>query len=379
MKKLFILLIVLVLASGCVQQTGIIETGKPGEGEMSIVTPGETGLPECTDQKYTVPIVDLNEIDYISVLGNLNPPAHTIPTDHMYFHLPYGSGKYIELRAPGDVYITSIAGHKDLVTGDFSIFFALCKDVYGYFIHVKKLSEGLKSLVRDIECERWSDASEERCTRLLEEKVDAGFLLGEVGGEQGNFDFGTYDYRVTLGFVNPSRFGPPEYKPRSLHIVCPLDYYDDASEFYEKISRTQEPRCGVVMQDIAGTLQGNWYHGDATNFDPDSWRKSLAFVHENDKPEQSVISIGGVFTDSGRWLFTERESGQINRKFADVTADGKTYCYQAEIPTFPQDPLPSGRIIVQLTSGTELKIEHQNGNCGDDGSYEFTSPTTYER
>ena len=73
----------------------------------------------------------------------------------------------------------------------------------------------------------------------------------------------------------------------------------------------------------------------------------------------------------------EKESGHVNRRFADVTADGKIYCYQAEIPTFPQDPLPSGRIIVQLTGDTELKIEHQNGDCV--GSYEFTDPTTYER
>ena len=101
-------------------------------------------------------------------------------------------------------------------------------------------------------------------------------------------------------------------------------------------------------------------------------------MHENDEPEQSVISIGGVFTESGRWLFTEKESGQVNRKFSDVTIDDKIYCYQAEIPTLPQDPLPSGRIIVQLTSDTELKIEHQDGTCS--GGYSSTDKAViYER
>jgi len=127
------------------------------------------------------------------------------------------------------------------------------------------------------------------------------------------------------------------------------------------------------MQDVAGSLQGNWYHDDESN-----WNNHLAFVYENDEPEKSVISIGGVFTESGRWLFSEKKSGQVNRKFTGVKTDGKIYCYEAKIPTLPQDPLPSGRIIVQLTKDSELKIEHQQKACK--GSYSFTDKAVfYER
>ena len=57
--------------------------------------------------------------------------------------------------------------------------------------------------------------NDENCARLLEHKVDAGFLLGEVGGEQGSFDFGGYDYRKKLDYISPSRYGPPEQKHRT--------------------------------------------------------------------------------------------------------------------------------------------------------------------
>ncbi len=291
----------------------------------------------------------------------------------MYLHLPYGSVKNIPLFAPGDIHITSVIGNKDLKTGDFTIYFALCQDVYGYFVHVQTLSEEIIAMAKDVACEDWSNATDEFCTRIFQSEVSAGTIIGEVGGPNGVFDFGTYDYRTKLDYINPARFGSAEQKPRSLHIVCPLDYYDDASLFYQKIDRTEEPRCGLVMQDVLGTLQGNWYQGDASN-----WNNHLAFVHENDEPEQSVVSIGGVFTDSGRWLFTAKETGQVNRKFTDVAPDDNIYCYQAEIQTIPSDPLPVGRIILQLTSDTELKIEYQDAACG--GSYSFTDKVvTYER
>jgi hypothetical protein len=61
--------------------------------------------------------------------------------------------------------------------------------------------------------------------------VPAGTILGSVGDLQGNFDFGAFDYRTNLAYVNPGRYGDPEAsglaRSRSLSIVCPLDLYDD--------------------------------------------------------------------------------------------------------------------------------------------------------
>ena len=316
---------------------------------------------------------NLNEVYDITPLGNLGPPGHTLPTEHMYFHISSGGTamRTIPLRAPGDIYILEVSGGEDVDQGEFSMFFALCKDVIGYFIHIKALSAEVKDLVREIECTVWTVNPGNVCARRLVRHVPAGTVLGEVGDIQGNFDFGAYDYRTNLEYANQHRYGNPDAtgfsRPRSLSIVCPLDLYDDEtrSELYAKIARTAEPQCGVVMQDVPGTLQGNWFLPNAAIHSGD---QALAFVHDNGDPSTAVISIGGTFMTYTKWQFKPQTAGLTNRGFADVTLDENIYCYKADQP---------GRIIVRLSSATELVIEHQQESCT--GAAEFESPTTYMR
>ena len=190
----------------------------------------------------------------------------------------------------------------------------------------------------------------------------AGTVLGEVGDLQGNFDFGVYGLRTNLEYANQH-----QYSGRSLHIVCPLDLYDDEtrSELYAKIARTAEPLCGTVMQDVPGALQGNWFLADVANPSGD---QQLAFVHDNADPSTAVISVGGTFMTHAKWHFVPQSAGLTDRDFTDVTPDGNLYCYEADQP---------GRIIVQMKSTTELVIEHHQGSCTD--PIQFESPTTYRR
>ncbi len=242
------------------------------------------------------------------------------------------------------------------------MFFALCKDVIGYYIHIKTLADAVKELIRDIECEVWTVNPGNVCARRLVHQVAAGTVLGEVGDLQGNFDFGVYALRTNLAYANQQQYGG-----RSLHIVCPLNLYDDEtrSELYAKIARTVEPKCGTVMQDVRGTLQGNWFLADVANPSGD---QQLAFVHENEDPSTAVISVGGTFTTHGKWQFAPQSVGLTNREFTDVTPDGNLYCYEADEP---------GRIIVQMKSTSELMIEHMQGSCIN--AVHFESATMYRR
>ena len=187
-------------------------------------------------------------------------------------------------------------------------------------------------------------------------------MIGGVGHLQGNFDLGVYDYRTQLGFANV-----PRYSSRTPYIVCPLEYYDDVTKesLYNKIERIEEPRCGEVMQDVPGTLQGNWFHED-TILDVD-WETNLAFVHDNIDTSKAIIAVGGKFMEASKWVFIEATSGSINRKFSDVTP-GSLYCY---------DDGYSGRIIVQLINEMELQIEYHDRDCI--GEFVFDNPTTYYR
>jgi hypothetical protein len=119
------------------------------------------------------------------------------------------------------------------------------------------------------------------------------------------------------------------------------------------------------MQDVPGTLQGNWFLDEALSSE---WSRHLAFVYSNGDPSVAVISIEGGFSAPIKWEFVPEESGLSNRKFSDVTADESIYCYDRGQP---------GRVLVQLTSDTGLRIEHQGGSCT--GAMELTNPAFYGR
>ncbi|MCP6719823.1 MAG: hypothetical protein KJI72_00655 [Patescibacteria group bacterium] len=337
-------------------------------------------IPSCGDKKelFTVSPVDLDEIDDISPLGGLHPPGHTFPTEHIYIAVNEQglTTEIIPLRAPGDIVITSVTSNSDFMAPDrkdYSIKFSLCKDVHGYYNHVKEISDGLKEELNKVKCTKFGIGGDDSCEKRISYKVAAGTVIGGVGHLQGNFDLGTYDTRTLLEYVNMDRYSGE----RSIYIVCPLDYFEQKvqAELYGKIAREEAPRCGVVSQDVPATLQGNWFFGDSNQVRP--WDEHLSFVHSSDDPNYKVISVGGVFTDANFWKFVPAHSGTVNRDFDEVKADGKIYCYDnLKAGNFGWSDL-SGRIIVELTSDVDLKIEHQSGSCS--GSYSFKTPTLYGR
>ncbi|MCH7641480.1 hypothetical protein IID22_04760 [Patescibacteria group bacterium] len=320
----------------------------------------------------------------------------------------------VTLKAPGDITITSISSseNKERRSTDYSLEFSLCKDVHGYFIHIKTLTPELRDLLTEDNCELYGEGNKyKNCWAGVQKELKAGDIIGTVGNnQQRNFDFGTYDLRVTNDFANPDR-----YRSRSPNIVCAFDYYTAALKdaFYAKLERSKDPICGQINYDVAGTLQGNWFitafkktpdfqSGDELNADmsssfrgnpafqsgedvigdttpdmPEGWNKILSFAKSNFDPDIAVISIGGVFTQASTYSFTPKNDGFINRAFDEVKPGGNIYCYESDPDAYSEKKSTSGKILVKLTSTTELSIEHQSGTCS--GSYSFTGPTIYER
>ena len=334
-------------------------------------------LPDCENKFFTTAPVDLSDVEEITPLGNIGPPAHTFPTDHTYIHLgEYETNYAYSLFAPADVYITQVSWSKRATQDpiDYTIYFALCKDVIGYYNHVKITSEELNKITDKVECEDFKVQAENSCTKVLLEKVEEGTLLGEVGLKQGNFDFGLIDLRKELNFANPVR-----HPTRTRFIHCAYDYYreDLQKQFFDLIKRDDAQQCGITMQDIPGTLKGTWFHETSPKEYVVDWDVFLAFVNENDFPDVQVVSIAGIFTDSGKYKFIPKDSGFVDREFSQVTADGNIYCYHAADVGKINEPIPTGKILVQLTSDTQLKIEHKSGSCS--GSESFKNPAIYNR
>ena len=333
-------------------------------------------LPECDNKFFTTFPVDMNEVESITPLGNLGPPGHTFPTQHPHIHLgEYGTSYAYSLYAPADVFITSVAW-QEFVTQDpidHVIYFALCKDIIGYYNHVKVLSDEVNQIIEKVECESFSTKSEGSCTKVLLDKVEEGTLLGQVGLKQGNFDFGLIDLGKKLDFIKQER-----YPTRDQYLNCAFDYYEDPmkQQFYDLINRV-DGTCGHVMQDVPNTLKGNWFHEDAQAEYVVDWNVYLAFVDHYEDPSIQVVSIAGIFTEPSLFKFIPKTSGEINREFSQVTVDGNIYCYEGANVIRNFETVPSGKVLVQMTDDETLQIEHQTESCT--GSESFTDPTVYNR
>lgn len=358
------LIFILLLGSGCLgEDKGV----NPAEGEIMERHSTEE-LDKCSNKMLSFPLVEVGRINSITSLGNLNPPEHTLPTQHMYIML---NSVGVNLYSPGDLKVTEISSNEVLGEGkkDFGMTLSLCDDVYIYFLHIKELSSELSPLLEGAECFRQSEKYEHCYKNLNKEEyaLSAGEYIGTVGStDQTNFDFGAFDYRHKNEFANIER-----YPSRGPYIVCPLDLYldDVKGELYGLLDLTREPRCCRIMHDVPGTLKGNWFYGDVTPGSLPTWGSELSFADNNHDFPEAMISVGGVFTNNGRWGFTPEHSGFINRAFDEVAPDGNIYCYM--------DNEKSGRIIVELESETDLIIEHQDGSCSE--GLGFTNPTTYKR
>ncbi len=338
--------------------------------------------------------------DFISItpLGNLSPPDHTVPTDHIYMVIKENNtidpAYDRPVRAPGDITIQSINHNTTKKQGavfsnDYALDFSPCTDVRINFGHVTSISPQLQAAFEaarpscDTQVPRPGD-DYTYCRAQLKYAMKAGEIIGTAGGGTATgLDIQAVDRRQSgKPYANPKR-----YRSDALHFVCPLDLFDEATKatLYEKLGssrtkRTIEPRCGEVNQDVPGTAQGDWITGvKASDLidQPGNWDKSIALVHDNFDGVTGIASIGGVIGTPGQIAFVPQHEGTINREFSEVKSDTNVYCYQTDTQPGSGTTIKSQRLILQLTSATTLDAELQQGSCS--GSVTFSKPTTYER
>ena len=321
-------------------------------------------------------------------LGNLNPSGHVFPTDHIYFYLSNVSSRY-NLYAPGNVTIISISGSEHVSQGftDYSFDFQPCQELRFQFGHVSSLSDKLnQALTAPYDTENTYSTGGQTYrmfSKNVSIAVSAGEQLGTVGGNSGQnaLDMGAYDTRKTINFANSSRWSQ---RGDTTHTVCPIDYYSGDlkntlmarfGDYDGDRKRTIEPICGTIEQDVNETSQGVWFISGTSN----SWSgedSHLALVHDNINPNTAVFSVGTSMSSSGlssgTYQFSPQSSGQLNRDFDEVRSDNNIYCYE------PSN-ISNEKIILLLTSNTNLKIEKQSGSCGF-GPGSFTaSASEFER
>jgi hypothetical protein len=406
-----ILILAILLTAG-----GVFVAAQKRSGDPSIlgaILPSVGAYPACPSDLsgiLTAPLMDPQYIAYLVPLGNINPPGHTSPVDHVYFFTTYDD--QVPLYAPADAWITHILevsandGTGNYVPSDYAITFTICEglvlDLAGY----TDLSPALKAELagQHPDCKYGilkpghDNAGEGQCTYRLNLPVKAGEEIGSAQQESADVGHNQLFEVWAANYNLPSRSDVDwnYYRDeRYAHAFCLFDLYqgDLKAGYYSKFGfnqatkdlqtgvtteqitpRTIEPLCGQINQDIPGTIQGMWF-GEApqANTSSEFAGKGLAFLHNNIDPTQAEISIGGYFTQqAGAIIFTPAHAGVIDREPGEVSADELVYCYN----TYSSSGI-TGKILVELVDEHHLKIENQPGSCSENEV--FANPFMYER
>jgi hypothetical protein len=346
-----------------------------------------SGLDGCGNAPFlTVSPLTLSDIDQIAPLGNLNPPGHVFPTDHMYFYpgAVIGGTRSVPLVSPGNVVTTEIVLNRRTGGGlpaseDYSLTFAACSDVLMTFAHVTTLAASFAARVGALDgsCDpayQTGDFTNQQCRERVEVQLMAGEPIGTTGGPmQGGLDYTTLDRRVSLGFVNPGRSWGTSSPFGQNQASCALDYFvaPVADSLRARLGRpgsrrTAPPVCGEIMQDVPGTAAGRWYRvGVNDNFPEDP---HLALVRDNYNPSAGAFSVGTSVPSlpPAVYLFTPAAAGLVNLDFPMVATVGMTYCYETTTPPGQR------RILLMLVSPTRVRVQgFGTGACGDPSMWVF--------
>jgi hypothetical protein len=282
-------------------------------------------------------------IRVMTPLGNVNPPGHTFPTNHIYFYL-YGTAR-VEVRAVADGTVREL--YYNSWSDDYRVEFTHTTTFATYFDHVADPPSTVKKGA----------------------EIQAGELVGYADPSTGALDLGVVDYEITRQFIDPRR-----YHEFSLHCGDPYQYFsqDVLDQLLPKNQRTAEPRGGKIDYDVDATLAGNWFLdgtpvGDVL-FQNDYSANHLAFVYDMIDPSRIRIAAGGTLQSAPFvWGVTGNAPDPV-----DVTgASGPVkYALQAHQQT---------AMLVQLQDARTIRVEVFPGKSPDQVTGFTDSARLYRR
>lgn len=369
-----IFLVVVIFLTSCGSSS---QTADNGEGNSGTDEGTGDDLPACGSQNtfFTASPLEASAFSSITPLGNLNPSAHTFPTDHTYLMLT-DKTQSVSVYAPGDLTITKVIDYSN----NYSVTFYSCAEIYGYYDHMTTLVESITSQFNSANaCPSLGPST--ATTYCPSIQVKAGDQIGSIGGPNADgsaaLDFGARDTRLAkTSFINM------DGAVNSQYVVCPYDYYVSGSVkdgLVDKLKsvRTTEPFCGTVALDVTNTAQGRWYLAGSSASSSDE-SQHLALVPSNFDPNVKVLSVGNSTVGTGASHFDPLSSGLIRRSFADITNDGNTACFDSlrNTASAVTGTALSGRFFLKMTSNTALKLEKDasSSSCpSDPNTWSFTS------
>ena len=294
-------------------------TGNPSSTGPSSVLPGVPGV-----LAFTASPIAPTTIRYITPLGNLNPAAHTIPTDHIYFYFadPDRGESFVALRT--DVFVPADGVVSTAIVSeapDTKVFVQAAAGVMYYVDHVIPaipLATGTK--------------------------LTSGQRLGTTGSAYA-MDLGVINNGVTQAFANPSR-----YISDTLHADAPLKYFAEPlrSQLYAKVQRVGADLDGVVNEDVVGRLAGNWYQ--------DLSATPIAFALDTYDSSQTRISIAAIFGITRTGVYSIG-AGEPSPRDVSSASGPLVYTLTTSRTGLPVVGGPAGRLLVQMLDDQHVQVE----------------------
>jgi len=283
---------------------------------------------------FTDSVMAKENIRFIIPMGNLNPPGHSLPTDHIYL---VTNGYRVDVFAPAPGRILEI--EKGSVGSDDAVKIAVTKTTTFYLAHIY-LDSNL----------------------AVGDEVQAGDRLGTSGGAPA-IDLGVMNKAVSNGFLNRN------YPASSLYGDAPLRYYESSllrDELYALVKPPDDAeypsypfgaRDGKFVFDKAGTLIGNWFRDGTLAY---LWEEQLSFSYDCFYPDQMRIAIGRENATSCM-LFAVSATSPIPEKPEDVTVNGEPVAYQLYNGNVTSKGSPAGSrlglMMVEMLADDRIRIE----------------------
>lgn len=214
--------------------------------------------------------VDTQYISIATPLGNLNPPDHTLPTNHVYFYFKDVTPVPVKAVAEG----TIRQAYYNEWSDDYRIEIYHTTNFLYYYDHIHDIFPNVTE--------------------------GANIVMGEIlGFGHGGMDLGTVDYKTENNFIFPERY-------HEFYLYCkePYQYFNDSirTMLLAKNPRIIEPRGGKIDFDRDGYLSGNWFaEGTPLIWEASSYLyadNQIAFVYDMFDPLKVVISCGGTLAAS---------------------------------------------------------------------------------
>jgi len=298
-------------------------------------------------------VMRLTDFDRIIPLGQIHPPEHSFPTDHIYF-VYNGINKPVYAPTSGKIlYIGATNTY-----GDRAIRIGVTNTMAYYLDHIY-ITDGLK----------------------VGDTIQSGVQIG-TSGNTPCVDFGVINKNVNNAFINQ------KYPVSTLYGDKPLYYYVEPlrAQLYAEVTPPQpidEPEYvydepvtdGKFVYDEAGTLLGNWILEESLNEnDRYEWADTLSFCYDCYYPTQIRIGSGQY----GNAFAVSNDDNPTKPENVSISSGAVAYYLFNGNNTnkgIPPTGTRTGLMMVQMLSDTRIQVEIFNDTTSI--RKDFTSASLY--